>query len=317
MTPSPAPATFGAERDDARDPIDARETEPEPTSAPMLPDAFCRLADLLSGRRTLVITGAGCSTESGIPDYRTEDGRLKTPEPIRYVEFVRRPEARRRYWSRSAVGWPRMARAEPNAAHRALARLERRGPVVGVVTQNVDGLHQDAGTRSVVELHGNLDRVRCLDCGAVRDRGRIQERLLADNPGLVDRAPPGDAEIAPDGDARLAPEVAEGFRVPGCRSCGGTLKPDVVFFGESVPPDRVEAAWELYGEAEAVLVAGSSLSVWSGYRFVARAADEGVPVAIVNLGSTRGDEEAEVRVDGRVGSVLPALARELARSDAA
>lgn len=283
----------------------------------MLPDAFCRLADTLAGRRTLVVTGAGCSTESGIPDYRTEDGRLKTPEPIRYIEFVRRPEARRRYWSRSAVGWPRMARAEPNPAHRALARLEEAGAVSGVVTQNVDGLHQQAGSRTVVELHGSLDRVRCLGCGEVHDRARIQERLLADNPVLVDRAPPGDAEIAPDGDARLAPEVAEGFRVPDCRACGGVLKPDVVFFGESVPPARVEAAWELYGEAEALLVAGSSLTVWSGYRFVARAADEGVPVAIVNVGSTRGDDDAAVRVTGRVGSVLPALARELGRPDAA
>ncbi len=283
----------------------------------MLPDAFCRLADLLSGRRTLVITGAGCSTESGIPDYRTEDGQLKTPEPIRYIEFVRRPEARRRYWSRSAVGWPRMARAEPNPAHRALARLEASGAVSGVVTQNVDGLHQRAGSRTVVELHGSLGRVVCLDCGEVHDRARVQERLLADNPVLADRAPPGDAEIAPDGDARLAPEVAEGFRVPGCRACGGVLKPDVVFFGESVPPARVEAAWELYGEAEALLVAGSSLSVWSGYRFVARAAEEGVPVAVVNLGSTRGDDEARVRVTGRVGSILPALARELGRPDAA
>lgn len=283
----------------------------------MLPDAFCRLADLLSGRRTLVITGAGCSTESGIPDYRTEDGRLKTPEPIRYIEFVRRPEARRRYWSRSAVGWPRMARAEPNPAHRALARLEASGAVSGVVTQNVDGLHQRAGSRTVVKLHGSLGRVVCLDCGEVHDRARVQERLLADNPVLAERAPPGDAEIAPDGDARLAPEVAEGFRVPGCRVCGGVLKPGVVFFGESVPPARVEAAWELYGEAEALLVAGSSLSVWSGYRFVARAAEEGVPVAIVNLGSTRGDDDSRVRVTGRVGSVLPALARELGRPDAA
>ena len=283
----------------------------------MLPDAFCRLADLLSGRRTLVITGAGCSTESGIPDYRTEDGQLKTPEPIRYIEFVRRPEARRRYWSRSAVGWPRMARAEPNPAHEALARLERSGPVTGVVTQNVDGLHQAAGSDTVVELHGNLDRVLCLGCGASEERARVQERLLEDNPVLVDRAPPDDAEIAPDGDARLSPEVAEGFRVPDCRACGGTLKPDVVFFGESVPPERVASAWRLYEEAEVLLVAGSSLSVWSGYRFVDRAAGEGLPVAIVNVGSTRGDEDARVRVSGRVGSVLPALARELIRPDAA
>jgi NAD-dependent SIR2 family protein deacetylase len=169
----------------------------------------------------------------------------------------------------------------------------------------------------VVELHGNLDRVICLECGAVERRARVQERLLTDNPVLVDRAPPADAEIAPDGDARLAPDVARGFRVPDCRACGGTLKPDVVFFGESVPPGRVASAWSLYEEAEALLVAGSSLSVWSGYRFVARAAEEGVPVAIVNVGATRGDDDARVRVSGRVGSVLPALARELTRPDAA
>ena len=277
----------------------------------MLPDAFCRLADLLAGRRTVVVTGAGCSTESGIPDYRTDDGRLKTPEPIRYIEFVRRPEARRRYWSRSAVGWPRMEAAEPNPGHRALARLEAHGLLSGVITQNVDGLHQAAGSEDVVELHGNLGRVRCLDCGRTRDRGRIQERLRAENPDLADQQPEGAAEIAPDGDARLGPEAAEGFRVPDCPACGGILKPDVVFFGENVPTERVEGAWRLYDEAEVLLVAGSSLTVWSGYRFVARAVEEGTPVGIVNLGSTRGDGDAAVRVSGRIGTVLPALAREL------
>jgi NAD-dependent SIR2 family protein deacetylase len=279
----------------------------------VLPGAFCRLADLLEGRRTVVLTGAGCSTESGIPDYRTEDGRLKTPEPIRYAEFVRHERARRRYWSRSAVGWPRMARAEPNAAHRVLARLEEGRAVVGVLTQNVDGLHQRAGSRRVVELHGSLREVRCLDCGEWEPRGDVQRRLLARNPSLRDVTPAGagrgeGVELAPDGDATVPEGAAAGFRVPSCRSCGGVLKPDVVFFGESVPPDRVEGAWELFGRGDALLVVGSSLSVWSGYRFVARAAEEGVPVGIVNLGPTRGDGDAAVRVRGRAGEVLPELA---------
>lgn len=282
----------------------------------MLPGAFCRLADLLDGRRTVVLTGAGCSTESGIPDYRTDDGRLKTPEPIRYGEFVRREEARRRYWSRSAVGWPRMARAEPNPAHRALARLEEEGAVAGVLTQNVDGLHRRAGSRRVVRLHGSLREVRCLDCGERELRSRVQRRLLARNPGIRELSPAGrgrgeEVELAPDGDAALPARAAEGFRVPACRPCGGLLKPDVVFFGENVPPDRVEEAWSLFGEGEALLVVGSSLSVWSGYRFVARAAEEAVPVGIVNLGPTRGDDAAAARVRGRAGEVLPELVEAL------
>ena len=286
----------------------------------MLPGAFCRLADLLDGRRVVVLTGAGCSTESGIPDYRTEDGRLKTPEPIRYGEFVRREEARRRYWSRSAVGWPRMARAEPNPAHRTLARLEAEGSVVGVLTQNVDGLHQRAGSRRVVELHGSLREVRCLDCGERELLSDVQGRLLSHNPSIRRLSPAGagrgeEVELAPDGDADLPEGVATGFRVPSCRACGGVLKPDVVFFGENVPPGRVEEAWGLFGRGDALLVVGSSLSVWSGYRFVARAAEEDVPVGIVNLGPTRGDGDAAARVRGRAGEVLPELADELLGSD--
>lgn len=278
----------------------------------MLPGAFCRLADLLDGRRVVVLTGAGCSTESGIPDYRTEDGRLKTPEPIRFAEFVRRETARRRYWSRSAVGWPRMARAEPNAAHRALARLEDGGAVAGVLTQNVDGLHRRAGSRRVVELHGSLREVRCLECGMREPRASVQRRLLARNPSIRELSPAGpgrgeEVELAPDGDATLPAGVAAGFHVPSCRSCGGILKPDVVFFGENVPPERVEEAWNVFGRGEALLVVGSSLSVWSGYRFVARAAEDGVPVGIVNLGPTRGDGAAAARVRGRAGQVLPEL----------
>lgn len=299
----------------------------------MLPDAFCRLADLLQGRRIVALTGAGCSTESGIPDYRGPDGGRRVPSPIRYRDFVGDEEARRRYWARSAVGWPRLAGAAPNPAHEALARLESLGSVRGVITQNVDGLHQGAGSREVLELHGSLDDVRCLDCGAVASRGDVQDRILELNPGWkpgrgrgrvpgAGTAParPGAGggaasavEAAPDGDAAVPEAAARGFRVPSCRRCGGVLKPDVTFFGENVPKPRLEAAWRLFERGDALLVAGSSLAVFSGYRFVLRAAEEGIPVGIVNLGRTRGDAEARVRVEGRVGEVLPALADELAR----
>ncbi|HKK08630.1 MAG TPA: Sir2 family NAD-dependent protein deacetylase, partial [Gemmatimonadota bacterium] len=208
------------------------------------------LISLLSGRRMVVLTGAGCSTESGIPDYRGTDPHERTPAPIRYGEFVRSRSARRRYWSRSAVGWPRMAGARPNPGHEALARLERAGLAAGVITQNVDGLHQAAGTRRVVELHGSLDRVVCLECGGSELRADVQERLLALNPAWARRLarlrdarpgadgqllPDGDAELRPDGDADLGGADVSSFRLPGCRCCGGVLKPDVVFFGENVP----------------------------------------------------------------------------------
>lgn len=296
-----------------------------------MPRTFVELVDLLEDRRVTVVTGAGCSTESGIPDYRgTEEGR-RTPTPILYREFVDEPEARRRYWARSSVGWLRVARARPNGAHRALARLERGGAVRGVVTQNVDGLHRAAGSRRVVELHGTLSRVVCLDCREPEPRSSVQRRVLALNPGWEEEvvrpalgdggptaAPDGDARIAPDGDADVRGTAIERFRVPACRGCGGVLKPDVVFFGERVPEPRVGRAWELYRDADALLVAGSSLTVWSGYRFVARAAEEDVPVAIVNLGPTRGDDDAAVRLTGKVGEVLPAVADELlgTRTDA-
>ncbi|HKK26651.1 MAG TPA: NAD-dependent protein deacetylase [Gemmatimonadota bacterium] len=287
--------------------------------------ALEQLIDLLSGRRLVVLTGAGCSTESGIPDYRGTDRHQRTPAPVRYGEFVRSREARRRYWARSAIGWPRMARARPNPGHAALAMLERSGLAAGVITQNVDGLHQAAGTRRLVELHGSLDRVACLECGSVERRADVQERLLALNPGWLERGgaggpaaertgadgqllPDGDAELRPDGDADLGSADISSFRLPGCRRCGGILKPDVVFFGENVPAATAEDAWRLFGEGDLLLVAGSSLTVYSGYRFVRRAAGEGVPVAIVNVGSTRGDDLARLRVDGRTGEVLPRVA---------
>ncbi len=277
----------------------------------MLTRSFCELADLVEGRRVLVISGAGCSTESGIPDYRGPDAQPKVRNPILYQQFVREPEARVTYWARSAIGWQRVAEAAPNAGHRALARLEKAGLVGGTITQNVDGLHQAAGSRRVVELHGNLRDVRCLECGLSESRTALQKRLLDLNPewdGGHSSAPDRDAQIAPDGDAELAPAVARSFQVAGCRRCGGILKPDVVFFGESVPKTTLQDAWVLFEEAEVLLVAGSSLAVYSSYRFVLRAERYGLPVAIVNIGTTRGDEIACVKVRGRTGEVLPALA---------
>jgi len=267
------------------------------------------LADLLGGRRAVALTGAGCSTESGIPDYRGPGGRLRTREPIRYQEFMASGAARARYWSRSMVGWPRFSAARPNDGHRALADLEALGAVRGVITQNVDGLHQAAGARTVVDLHGTLSRVRCMACDDVVDRWKVQERLEALNPGFT--AEP--VRAVADGDAELPSDSGEGFRVPACRRCGGILKPDVVFFGESVPKPRVRRCWELYGEADVLLVVGSSLTVFSGRRFVLRASKEGRPVAIVNVGPTRGDETAALKVEGRVGRVLPRLAETLRR----
>jgi NAD-dependent SIR2 family protein deacetylase len=266
------------------------------------------LLDLLDGRRFVALTGAGVSTESGIPDYRGPDAPRRTRGPIRYQEFVGDPAARRRYWARSLVGWPRVAAARPNPAHLALARLEATGLLAGVITQNVDRLHASAGSRRLVELHGRLDRVRCLDCGSGGSRAALQERLLALNPHPVLRSAPALA----DGDANLTEDAERDFLVPDCPACGGMLKPDVVFFGENVPRHTLGRAWALFEEGEALLVVGSSLTVYSGFRFVRRARREGVPVAVVNLGPTRGDALAAVRVDGRAGDVLPVLADTLA-----
>lgn len=229
-----------------------------------------------------------------------------------YQEFVSGDAARARYWARSAVGWQRMVAARPNPAHRALARLERSGVVQGIITQNVDGLHQAAGSRRVIELHGSLAWVRCLDCGTRVLRSEFQDRLTSLNvewaDHLSDVLRTSDIEAAPDGDADLPDWAMEEFRVPACDVCGGVMKPDVVYFGENVPRERVNEAWRLYEEGEVLLVVGSSLTVYSGRRFVDRARRENVPVAIVNLGPTRADEVAAVKVEARVGEVLPAVA---------
>ncbi|UCG75397.1 MAG: NAD-dependent protein deacetylase [Gemmatimonadota bacterium] len=274
--------------------------------------SFRDLTRLLETRRALVLSGAGCSTESGIPDYRGPDARPRNHRPVLYQEFVRDERARVRYWARSALGWQRVMNAQPNAGHRALAVLERVGRVSGILTQNVDGLHQRAGSRRIVELHGNLAHVVCLDCGASEGRSELQRRLGRLNPGWTDGGEGGvtgsTVRSAPDGDVELPIGAVEGFRVAGCLGCGGVLKPDVVFFGENVPKARVEEAWSMLSEAQALLVVGSSLTVYSGYRFVVRAALERIPVAIVNLGPTRGDDLASVKLEGKTGSVLAALA---------
>ena len=266
------------------------------------------LAALMRGRRTLALSGAGISTESGIPDYRGPDGVLRARHPMQYREFVGSEEARRRYWSRSAVGWARLTQALPNPGHAALARLEGAGVVIGIITQNVDGLHQAAGSRRVLELHGSLAEVRCLTCGRTETRVHFRDRLLGGNPGWE----PAQAAAAPDGDAELAAAERGLVTIPACVHCGGVMKPDVVFFGENVPGRRVEEAWSMLSDAEMLLVVGSSLAVFSGFRFVERAARDGKPVAIVNQGLTRGDDLAAVRIEGRLGDVLPRLAESLA-----
>ena len=273
------------------------------------------LLDLLRGRRVVVLAGAGCSTESGIPDYRGPQSVGRVRKPMMYQEFVGSDAARARYWARSAVGWRRIAEAKPNPGHHALARLEEGGVVRGIITQNVDGLHHAAGSRRVVELHGSLSRVRCLGCQATLPRSEYQHRLEALNAEwsarLARAAANGELEIKPDGDAELPAWALEGFRVPACAACGGIVKPDVVFFGENVPRERVDEAWRLFEEGDALLVVGSSLTVYSGRRFVLRAQQDGVPVAIVNVGATRADDAAAVKVESRCGEVLPQLAKAL------
>lgn len=265
------------------------------------------LIALLRGKRLVALTGAGCSTESGIPDYRGPETLRRARNPIQGREFSRSAEIRQRYWARAVIGWERFSRAEPNPAHRALARLEQGGPLEGLITQNVDGLHHAAGSRRVIELHGRLAEVACLECGATEARAALQERLLAQNPGWLRRA----ADLAPDGDADLPAEHVAGFHAPPCLRCDGPLKPRVVFFGENVPRPIVDEAFALVDAADALLVVGTSLAVFSGYRFVLRAAQRGIPIAMVNLGSARGEELGALKVDARAGEVLPRLAEAL------
>jgi NAD-dependent SIR2 family protein deacetylase len=250
-------------------------------------------------RRVFALTGAGCSTASGIPDYRDDHGAWRRRPPVMIQAFRTQDEVYQRYWARAYVGWPRLAGAAPNAAHRAFAIWEAAGTLLHLVTQNVDGLHQRAGSRAVVDLHGRLDVVVCLGCGARISRSALQEAIAAANPGWQ-----SDSTTAPDGDADIDAAVIESFVPPRCEQCGGLLKPDVVFFGENVPRDRYEYAREALAHADALLVAGSSLMVYSGFRFVRLAHDAGLPIAIVNRGRTRGDDVAELKIAGDVGATL-------------
>ena len=261
--------------------------------------ALRRARDLLDGRSLAVLTGAGISTDSGIPDYRGPDSPPR--KPMTYQDFVSGPPAQRRYWARAHVGWTHMSEARPNAGHRALRRLESGGRVRGLITQNVDGLHEAAGQRNLISLHGRIADVICLDCGARSSRADLHARLERLNPGYAEQ----DVEIAPDGDAVL--DDVESFVVAACEVCGGVLKPDVVFFGENVPRKRVRAATVVVREADALLVVGSSLQVLSGLRFVRQAAKAAKPVVIVNRGTTRGDDLASVKVDAGVAESLQVL----------
>jgi NAD-dependent SIR2 family protein deacetylase len=274
-----------------------------------MPVDMCALADFIRRHpRLMVLSGAGCSTESGIPDYRDHDGQWKRPAPMTYQVFMREPGARQRYWARSMIGWPRMAASRPGPAHVALAQLEAAGHVPLLVTQNVDGLHDAAGSRRVLDLHGRLDTVRCLACAATLPRHDLQQRLQAANGGWLRAHLPRDIATAPDGDAYLEGLDFSGFQVPACPACGhGVLKPDVVFFGESVPRVRVDAAMAALRAADALLVAGSSLMVYSGFRFARAAAEWSKPIAAVNLGRTRADEWLALKVQAPVGAALTAL----------
>ena len=259
-----------------------------------------RVVELLREGDVLVLSGAGLSTESGIPDYRGPTGRQRESSPIQYRDYVSSAEARRRYWARSTAGWPFVRAAQPNAGHRAVAELEHAGFVRGVITQNVDGLHQAAGSRAVVELHGSLASVVCLSCGTNESRDQLQGRMLRANPGWDLLA----ARKTPDGDAVLPQSLIDRFVVPECLACGGALKPAVVFFGENVPSSVVGAAWELLERSRAVLVLGSSLTVYSGFRFVDRATRQGKPVAVLNMGPTRADDVATFKIEQPLGAVL-------------
>lgn len=251
------------------------------------------LSDFIERHAKLfVLTGAGCSTASGIPDYRDADGTWKRGRPIMLQDFLAHEHARKRYWARSVVGWRRMRTAQPNAAHHALAALEAQGRVELLVTQNVDGLHKAAGSRNVVDLHGRINVVRCMACGRRIARERVQDELVARNPAFAAL----DAIEAPDGDAALEGIDFAAFDVPHCAACGGLLKPDVVFFGESVPAERVQRAFAAAERADAMLVVGSSLMVYSGFRFAKAMAERAKPIAAVNLGRTRADDVVALKI---------------------
>jgi NAD-dependent SIR2 family protein deacetylase len=269
------------------------------------------LAERLRTRRVVVLTGAGVSTESGIPDYRSPEALERVRRPIAGPDFLRSAALRRRYWARAMIGWERFRAARPGPAHRAIAALERLGIVSRVITQNVDRLHQEAGSRAVIELHGALADVACLVCGALESRDALQARLRSANATWAE-AHEREGAVAPDGDADLSDDVVASFAVPGCATCDGMLKPCVVFFGENVPRPVVDAAYASVDDADVLLVAGTSLAVFSGYRFLRRAAERGMWIGIVNRGPVRGEEQAALKIEASTGAVLGELAQRLA-----
>ncbi len=277
-------------------------------NAPLQAAEAPELVAALQGRRLAVLTGAGLSTDSGIPDYRGPDSPPSNPMTIQ--QFARDPVFRQRYWARNHLGWRHMDATTPNAGHRALAALERAGVVTGVITQNVDLLHTKAGSQVVVNLHGTYAQVVCLSCGTRMTRAELADELEALNPGFTERAQAiGGIAVAPDADATVAD--TESFRYLDCPRCGGLLKPDIVYFGENVAKDVVAQAYSLVDQADALLVAGSSLTVFSGYRFVRHAVAQGMPVAIVNRGPTRADDVTTVKVEAGCSEMLALLASDL------
>ena len=274
-----------------------------------MPDDFHRepldqLQAYLAGRRFLVLTGAGISTPSGIPDYRDSDGVRRGRQPMMYQEFLAQAEARRRYWARAMLGWPRVRQARPNAAHEALAQLQARQRITGLITQNVDTLHDQAGSQDVIELHGSLHRVLCLDCGQRSERQQIQQLMETDNPYLAGV----DAVQAPDGDTLLDPAFEARFQVPRCPHCGGErLKPDVVFFGENVAPLTATRAVQAVEQADGLLVVGSSLMAYSAFRLCRAIKDQGKPLLAINRGKTRADELLDLKLEEPCEQLLPLL----------
>jgi NAD-dependent SIR2 family protein deacetylase len=261
-------------------------------------------ADLMRGRRIAVLTGAGLSTDSGIPDYRGEGAPVRTP--MTFTQFLNDPEYRKRYWAGSQLGWRRFDGAEPNAGHRALATMELAGVINGVITQNVDGLHLRAGSQRVVDLHGTMDRVRCLRCGQQYARTDIADRIVELNPWIAE---PSAFQLGPDGDVEVV--STDDFEVPVCSACGGTLKPDIVFFGEFIPREKFVEASALVQKADALLIAGSSLVVNSGIRLLDHAARRRIPIVIINRGVTKGDPRATLKIDGGATESLVGLRERL------
>lgn len=280
-----------------------------PTFSPITPPPLMdELVNFVAQSKHLfVLTGAGCSTESGIPDYRDAEGEWKHKRPLQYQDFIRSENARKRYWARSLLGWQRIALAQPNPAHIALACLERAGWIYQLVTQNVDGLHQKAGSRRVLDLHGRLDTVECLDCQWQWPRETFQQRLQEKNPDFKNFS----AAIAPDGDALLEDIDFSQFQIPPCEQCAGILKPSVTFFGEGVPSQKVKQAYAYLEDADGLLIVGSSLMVYSGYRFCRAAWEQCKPIAAINLGRTRADDKLSLKIPAPCSQVLPALVAQL------